>query len=126
MAAIQALSTVRGLKQLRLLGTGLGDAGVSAFADCLRDGQGFSSLEEISISACSLGLEGGLGLLLSVLKEGPGVGGRLRVIECGANPACQEEGLPPLVMALQEARPGILVHWNAAAGDDAGGGGDEQ
>ena len=73
----------------------VGSTSLLSLLQCFRDSQGYCVLEEVSVSACSLSLEGGLGRLLQMLKEGPEHGRSLRVIECGANPACQEVGQIP-------------------------------
>ncbi len=66
--ALAALS--RGhVQHLCLLGTALGNEGAQALVGCLEAG-GFAALGELSVSACGMDLEGGLGALLAALRSG--------------------------------------------------------
>ncbi len=130
--ALASLSPLQHLKQLCLLGTRIGNQGATGFATCLAQG-GFSAIEDLSLSACNLDLDDGLSVVLAALRAGHAGNLTVRqrssgaefaiqrpppqVLECGANPACQEERMASLVLELREARPGLRIHWNA--GDEA-------
>lgn len=58
--------------------------------------------------------EHGLAPLLHALSEGCALAPRLRVLECGANPACERDEVADMVLRLRSVRPGLHVHWNAS------------
>ena len=105
-SALSALSGCRRLRRLCLLGTRLGDAGAQELTLRLQDG-GFEGLQELSVSACGMGLGGGLGALLQALRQ-PGNALALKVSERGrvkGRGADVRRGLPPCCARLGGGRP---------------------
>mmetsp|Transcript_20381 Transcript_20381/g.44561 ORF Transcript_20381/g.44561 Transcript_20381/m.44561 type:complete len:468 (-) Transcript_20381:206-1609(-) len=121
-AGISALSAllIAPLHSLCLLGcVGLGDAGAVRLAELLRrapdagSGAGGVWLRELSVSGCSMSLSGGLAHVFAALQDEQ-TAASLQVLECGANPACKEDGMEDAVRQLRETRPDLHVHWNVA------------
>lgn len=93
-----------------MLGCKLGDEGIQALATCLSESQAFQNLQEIGISGVGMGLAGFAPLCHALAK---GHGAALVCLEMGSNPACQDDGLHPLIGELRDSRPDLAVHWRS-------------
>lgn len=96
------------------------DPAITALQACFARG-GFSQLQGLNLSGCSLSFDQLKSLLqqLTATSSGTsqGLAAALKTLEVGANPGTQHDDFEGLVQQLREARPGLDVHWRVADSD---------